>query len=215
MGGIFIPVGVQQRLYGGNNRARTCDPLLVRQVLFQLSYAPIGASSNGSIPANYVVSIGFDPSDLHGWYVYQHFSSPLRLSRNISVPREWGLSIGGLPTARCSKYSSFQWRCGICSLIALADAAHNQGFSVNVLATCASHSLPYTLCKGVLRGLWSNLIFLCPQGATYLLGFLQKCSTPNRWLDSNQRPLPNTGQCSILLSYNGIFIERMFCYMQS
>ena len=25
---------------GGNNRVRTCDPLLVRQVLSQLSYAP-------------------------------------------------------------------------------------------------------------------------------------------------------------------------------
>ena len=30
-----------QAAYGGNNRARTCDPLLVRQVLSQLSYAPI------------------------------------------------------------------------------------------------------------------------------------------------------------------------------
>ena len=29
-----------QAAYGGNNRARTCDPLLVRQVLSQLSYAP-------------------------------------------------------------------------------------------------------------------------------------------------------------------------------
>ena len=28
---------------GGNNRARTCDPLLVRQVLSQLSYAPKNA----------------------------------------------------------------------------------------------------------------------------------------------------------------------------
>ena len=27
--------------YGGRNRARTYDPLLVRQVLSQLSYAPI------------------------------------------------------------------------------------------------------------------------------------------------------------------------------
>ena len=27
--------------FGGNNRARTCDPLLVRQVLSQLSYAPM------------------------------------------------------------------------------------------------------------------------------------------------------------------------------
>ena len=25
----------------GNNRARTCDPLLVRQMLSQLSYAPV------------------------------------------------------------------------------------------------------------------------------------------------------------------------------
>jgi hypothetical protein len=28
-------------IYGGHNRDRTCDPLLVRQVLSQLSYAPI------------------------------------------------------------------------------------------------------------------------------------------------------------------------------
>ena len=27
--------------YGGNNRARTYDPLLVRQMLSQLSYAPM------------------------------------------------------------------------------------------------------------------------------------------------------------------------------
>ena len=31
--------------YGGNNRARTCDLLLVRQMLSQLSYAPGFASS--------------------------------------------------------------------------------------------------------------------------------------------------------------------------
>ena len=29
------------RYRGGNNRARTCDPLLVRQMLSQLSYAPL------------------------------------------------------------------------------------------------------------------------------------------------------------------------------
>ncbi len=33
------PVGVF--CFGGDNRARTCDPLLVRQVLSQLSYTPI------------------------------------------------------------------------------------------------------------------------------------------------------------------------------
>ena len=30
-----------QAIHGGNNRARTCDPLLVRQMLSQLSYAPM------------------------------------------------------------------------------------------------------------------------------------------------------------------------------
>ena len=30
-----------KKMPGGNNRARTCDPLLVRQVLSQLSYAPL------------------------------------------------------------------------------------------------------------------------------------------------------------------------------
>ena len=30
----------------GTNRARTCDPLLVRQVLSQLSYDPMGSSGN-------------------------------------------------------------------------------------------------------------------------------------------------------------------------
>ena len=30
-----------QAAIGGTNRARTCDPLLVRQVLSQLSYSPI------------------------------------------------------------------------------------------------------------------------------------------------------------------------------
>jgi hypothetical protein len=32
-------------LNGGHNRARTCDPLLVRQVLSQLSYAPVTVSN--------------------------------------------------------------------------------------------------------------------------------------------------------------------------
>ena len=36
-------------LNGGRNRARTCDPLLVRQVLSQLSYSPM------------VPSRGFEP----------------------------------------------------------------------------------------------------------------------------------------------------------
>ena len=33
----------------GNNRARTCDPLLVRQMLSQLSYAPIRHPCRGDV----------------------------------------------------------------------------------------------------------------------------------------------------------------------
>ena len=35
-----LPPYWELNLYGGNNRARTYDPLLVRQMLSQLSYAP-------------------------------------------------------------------------------------------------------------------------------------------------------------------------------
>ena len=38
---IFAQVLPTLESFGGNNRARTCDPLLVRQVLSQLSYAPM------------------------------------------------------------------------------------------------------------------------------------------------------------------------------
>ena len=47
-------------IIGGNNRARTCDPLLVRQVLSQLSYAPTLACPPADISAgdktNYTIS---------------------------------------------------------------------------------------------------------------------------------------------------------------
>ena len=33
------------RMYGGRDRVRTCDPLLAKQVLSQLSYTPIETGS--------------------------------------------------------------------------------------------------------------------------------------------------------------------------
>ena len=39
-----------QAANGGTNRARTCDPLLVRQVLSQLSYGPILVTHRGIEP---------------------------------------------------------------------------------------------------------------------------------------------------------------------
>ena len=36
----------------GNNRARTCDPLLVRQMLSQLSYAPVYHPCRGDVLYN-------------------------------------------------------------------------------------------------------------------------------------------------------------------
>ena len=48
---IYLPAkfylgGLPVFVYGGRNRARTYDPLLVRQVLSQLSYAPWASVSN-------------------------------------------------------------------------------------------------------------------------------------------------------------------------
>ncbi len=37
----ILTLAYQDLRFGGNNRARTYDPLLVRQMLSQLSYAPI------------------------------------------------------------------------------------------------------------------------------------------------------------------------------
>ena len=43
---------VAASLHGGNNRARTYDPLLVRQMLSQLSYAPMALSATRVIIAH-------------------------------------------------------------------------------------------------------------------------------------------------------------------
>ena len=37
----------QAAFIGGSNRARTCDPLLVRQMLSQLSYTPTSGAGEG------------------------------------------------------------------------------------------------------------------------------------------------------------------------
>ena len=49
-------------LFGGNNRARTCDPLLVRQMLSQLSYAPIYEAENLMFTAFLVEATGLEPA---------------------------------------------------------------------------------------------------------------------------------------------------------
>ncbi len=42
------PTELPGQIIGGNNRARTCDPLLVRQMLSQLSYAPPPCRAHGT-----------------------------------------------------------------------------------------------------------------------------------------------------------------------
>ena len=56
-----------QAAFGGNNRARTCDPLLVRQVLSQLSYAPKRLLTLSSFAATGII--------IHetGWFVNTFF----------------------------------------------------------------------------------------------------------------------------------------------
>ena len=43
------------KLCGGNNRARTCDPMLVRHVLSQLSYAPLPESNEAKTSATGII----------------------------------------------------------------------------------------------------------------------------------------------------------------
>ena len=45
-----------RRHFNGTNRARTCDPLLVRQVLSQLSYDPILTTQKGLEPSTSAVT---------------------------------------------------------------------------------------------------------------------------------------------------------------
>ena len=49
---------------GGNNRARTCDPLLVRQMLSQLSYAP------QPLPHRLIVSSAATKYIIHDYTVF-------------------------------------------------------------------------------------------------------------------------------------------------
>ena len=48
--------------FGGNNRARTCDPLLVRQMLSQLSYAPVYEAETLIFTAFLVEATGLEPA---------------------------------------------------------------------------------------------------------------------------------------------------------
>ena len=51
-------------LYGGPNRARTCDPLLVRQMLSQLSYGSPLAPKVGLEPTTYRLTAGCSAVEL-------------------------------------------------------------------------------------------------------------------------------------------------------
>ena len=71
--------------FGGNNRARTCDPLLVRQMLSQLSYAPIYEAENLMFTAFLVGATGqslgkaksfvLDHPTQSVWYRSAHFDA--------------------------------------------------------------------------------------------------------------------------------------------
>ena len=50
-------MGLTRANTGGSKRTRTADPLLVRQVLYQLSYAP----GTSSAPVGGLSSLGFRP----------------------------------------------------------------------------------------------------------------------------------------------------------
>ena len=69
-------------IFGGNNRARTCDPMLVRHVLYQLSYAP---KSFVSLTRDDFMSISEG-----GRFVNIFFEKILYFFRRWNFGKEWG-----------------------------------------------------------------------------------------------------------------------------
>ena len=71
--------------FGGNNRARTCDLLLVRQMLSQLSYAPILASSVLHTSATWFI-IHINPSFVKGFFrfFYLNFTEAIPV-KNLCI----------------------------------------------------------------------------------------------------------------------------------
>ena len=70
---ILPPLPCLDREYGGNNRARTYDPLLVRQMLSQLSYAPILISDFTALVAatsNIILSLDLNVKTIITDYLY-------------------------------------------------------------------------------------------------------------------------------------------------
>ena len=62
--------------FGGNNRARTYDPLLVRQMLSQLSYAPIHPIFQGSLRG--FRPLRFKPLSSTDLFILQHSETKVK-----------------------------------------------------------------------------------------------------------------------------------------
>ena len=115
---------------GGNNRARTCDPLLVRQVLSQLSYAPTRYDGD-----YYTLSRRFCQ---HLFHIFSLFFS-LQVFRSYFSPE---VKTSGEATVRPSVSRVLYWATiylDISSPICSSDYMKRDG---------QPHLLPYQSCTG-------------------------------------------------------------------
>ncbi len=75
----------------GNNRARTCDPLLVRQVLSQLSYAPAprlyNISKNYCVVKSFLLAIQLFLTLKHYYNYYMYQKAYMRIKLHISLDK--------------------------------------------------------------------------------------------------------------------------------
>ena len=86
-----------QAANGGTNRARTCDPLLVRQVLSQLSYSPISLIWSGWRGSNPHSRLG-RPELYHwatpAWWLIGESNPCYRRERAVSWPLDqWAIMV--------------------------------------------------------------------------------------------------------------------------
>ena len=117
-----------KNLNGGTNRARTCDPLLVRQVLSQLSYGPILERVKG-----------IEPSQL----AWKARTLPLSYTRKY-----WWLIGESNPCHRRERAVSWpldQWATLFCFKFVLAPREGLEPSAYRLTAECSTIELPWNI----------------------------------------------------------------------
>ena len=125
-------------MFGGNNRARTCDLLLVRQMLSQLSYAPVTAFS-GLTSATWII--------IHRKVLFvKHF---FRFFCKNFVTRNSPIS-GGIPGKNHTFFSNSRISSGV-KVYTVSQNWHSTGKDLPSAMISVSSSLPMLISAASTR----------------------------------------------------------------